>query len=96
MESKTLDKLVGCRFSSLGQLERKLITLGAKKPNVFESESDLTEDCDFMIDGCIDLDSDNDEDYFTLYYLKDRANNYYITETAFWHENIKNRKYENN
>ena len=84
MKAKTLDKLIGSRFTSLEHLEKYLKVLGAENPHVFESESDLTADCDFMLDGTIKKDSDNDEDYFTLYYLKDRSNFYYITETIFW------------
>ena len=84
MKAKTLDKLVGGRFTSLEELEKYLEFLGAENPHVFESESDLTEECDFMLDGTIKKDSDNDEDYFTLYYLRDRSNFYYITETNFW------------
>ena len=84
MKAKTLDKLVGCRFNSLEDLEEYLKVLGAENPHVFESESDLTEECDFMLDGTVKEDSDDDKDYFTLYYLKDRSNFYYITETNFW------------
>ena len=84
MKAETLDKLVGSRFTSLEHLEEYLKILGAENPHVFESESDLTANCDFMLDGTIKKDSDDDEDYFTLYYLKDRSNFYYITETNFW------------
>ena len=42
-----------------------------------ESESDRLEECDFMIDFCFE---DNEWDIDTIYYLKDNAGQYYITE----------------
>ena len=76
--------IVGHRFSNVQEVSDKLQELGAKTPNVFESESDLTEEGDFMLDGCLELGSDDDTEHFTLHYLRDRANNYYITEANYW------------
>ena len=45
--------------------------------SIIESESDRLEECDFMIDFCFE---DNEWDIDTIYYLKDNAGQYYITE----------------
>ena len=45
--------------------------------SIIESESDRLEECDFMIDFCFE---DNEWDIDTIYYLKDNADQYYITE----------------
>lgn len=79
-----LDKLIMSRFESNEQIEEKLKEMGAKNPTVFESESEITEDQDMMFDGCLNKGSDEDSDYFTLFYIIDRANNFYITETNYW------------
>ena len=84
MSKVNLDLLVGNRFSTIEELTSKLKNWGAENPNVFESESELLEDGDFQLDGCVNESSDDDSDYFTLYYIRDIANNYYITETTYW------------
>jgi len=86
MSKVNLDLLVGYRFSTIEELTSKLKNWGAENPNVFESGfmDNLSEDGDFQLDGCVNKDSDDDSDYFTLYYIRDRANNYYITETTYW------------
>ena len=84
MKAINLDLLLGSRFSSIKELTLTIKNLGAIKPHVFKSESELSKDGDFMLDGCVNKGSDNDEDYFTLFYIIDRAKNYYITETNYW------------
>ena len=86
MSKVNLDLLVGNRFSTIEELTSKLKNWGAENPHVFESGfmDNLSEDGDFQLDGCVNQGSDDDSDYFTLYYIRDRANNYYITETNYW------------
>ena len=84
MSKVNLDLLVGNRFSTIEELTSKLKNWGAENPHVFESESELLEGGDLQLDGCVNKDSDDDSDYFTLYYIRDRQNNYYITETTYW------------
>jgi hypothetical protein len=84
MSKVHLDLLVGNRFSTIEELTATLKYMGAENPHAFESESELLEDGDFQLDGCVNEGSDDDSDYFTLYYIRDRANNYYITETNYW------------
>ena len=84
MSKVNLDLLVGYRFSTIEELTATLKNMGAENPHTFESESELLGDGDFQLDGCVNKDSDDDSDYFTLYYIRDKANNYYITETTYW------------
>ncbi len=79
-----IQELVGKRFSSLKTIEEDLKLLGATMPRVHYSESIKFVEQDFMIDGTLDIYSQNDEDYFTLFYLKDNAGNYFITEANYW------------
>lgn len=72
-----MDKLIGKRFKNLKDLKTDLEKLhNCKVVNIFESESERLEDSDFMID----YELENDTDVYTIFYLKDNANNYYITE----------------
>ena len=84
MSKVNLDLLVGYRFSTIEELTATLKNMGAENPHAFESESELLEGGDLQLDGCVNKDSDDDSDYFTLYYIRDRQNNYYITETTYW------------
>jgi hypothetical protein len=84
MSKVNLDYLVGNRFPTIEELTATLKNWGAENPHVFESESEILEDMDFQLDGCVNQGSDDDSDYFTLYYIRDKANNYYITETNYW------------
>ena len=70
------ERLVGRRFKTLDELKVEIEKITQKKVNaVIESESDRLEETDFMIDYEFEL-----FDIHTMFYLKDNANNYYITE----------------
>lgn len=71
-----LEKLVGRRYATLELLKHDIELLTNKKVNaIVESESDRLEETDFMIDFEF-----KEFDIHTLWYLKDNAGNYYITE----------------
>lgn len=71
-----LEKLVGRRYATLELLKHDIELLTNKKVNaIIESESDRLEETDFMIDFEF-----KEFDIHTLWYLKDNAGNYYITE----------------
>ena len=71
-----LEKLVGRRYETLEQLKNDIEALSGKKVNtIIESESDRPDEIDYMIDYEFE-----ENDIHTLFYLKDNANNYYITE----------------
>lgn len=71
-----LEKLVGRRYATLELLKHDIELLTNKKVNaIIESESDRSEETDFMIDFEF-----KEFDIHTLWYLKDNAGNYYITK----------------
>ena len=71
-----LEKLVGKRYATLEQLKNDIEVLTGKQVSaIIESETEKPEDADFMID----LEFD-ELDICTLFYLKDNAGRYYITE----------------
>lgn len=71
-------KIVGRRYESLDLLKADIETcLKRIVETIIESESERPEELDFMIDYCFEDDIDEIE---TLFYLKDNAGNYYITE----------------
>lgn len=71
-----LEDLVGRRFGSLEELKAKIEDLTDRKVStILESESEMMEGTDYMIDYEFEL-----FDIHTMYYLKDNAGNYYITE----------------
>ena len=71
-----LEKLVGRRYETLELLKNDIEVLTGKKVNaIIESESERFEEMDFMIDYEFE-----EFDIHTLFYLKDNANRYYITE----------------
>ena len=75
---KMLEKLVGRRYANLELLKNDIELLTKRNvKSIMESESDRLEECDFMIDFCYE---DNEWDIDTIYYLKDNAGQYYITE----------------
>lgn len=75
---KMLEKLVGRRYANLELLKNDIELLTKRDvKSIIESESDRLEECDFMIDFCFE---DNEWDIDTIYYLKDNAGQYYITE----------------
>lgn len=72
----SLKKIVGRRYESLELLKNDIEVLTGRDVNVIiESESDRLEEMDFMIDYEFEP-----FDIHTLYYLKDNAGRYYITE----------------
>lgn len=71
-----MERLVGRRFKTLDELKAEIETITQKKVNtVIESESDRPEGTDYMIDYEFET-----FDIHTMFYLKDNADNYYITE----------------
>lgn len=71
-----MERLVGRRFKTLDELKTEIEKITQKKVNtVIESESDRPEGTDYMIDYEFEL-----FDIHTMFYLKDNADNYYITE----------------
>lgn len=71
-------KIVGRRYKSLDLLKADIeACLKREVETIIESESERTEEMDFMIDYCFEDDEDEIE---TIWYLKDNAGNYYITE----------------
>ena len=71
-----LEKLVGRRYANLELLKNDIEILSGKKVStIMESESERFEEYDFMIDYEFE-----EFDIHTLWYLKDNAGNYYITE----------------
>ena len=71
-----LEKLVGRRYETLELLKNDIEILTGENVNaIIESESERLEDTDFMIDFEFE-----EFDIHTIFYLKDNANRYYITE----------------
>lgn len=71
-----MERLVGRRFKTLDELKAEIEKITQKKVNtVIESESDRPEGTDYMIDYEFKT-----FDIHTMFYLKDNADNYYITE----------------
>ena len=71
-----MERLVGRRFKTLDELKAEIEKITQKKVNtVIESESDRPEGTDYMIDYEFEM-----FDIHTMFYLKDNADNYYITK----------------
>ena len=71
-----LEKLIGRRYETLESLKNDIEDLSGRKVNaIIESESERFEDMDYMIDFEFE-----EFDIHTLFYLKDNADRYYITE----------------
>ena len=76
-----LEKLVGHRYANLDLIKKDIELLTKRNvKSIIKSESERIEECDFMIDFCYE---DNEWDIDTIYYLKDNADQYYITEAYF-------------
>lgn len=72
-----MERLVGRRYKTLEELKNDIEKVTNRKINaILESESERFEELDYMID----YEFIEQEDVYTLYYLKDNAGNYYITE----------------
>lgn len=74
--TREFEKVVGRRYESLNLLEIDLGTLCGSDVHCIESESDQLEETDYMID----FEIEGDGDVYALFYLKDNADRYYITE----------------
>lgn len=73
---RNMERLVGRRYESLDKLKMDIEKISGKKVNVIiESESERPEGTDLMIDYEFE-----EFDIHTMFYLKDMANRYYITE----------------
>lgn len=71
-----MESLVGRRYESLDKLKMDIEKISGKKVNaIIESESERPEGTDLMIDYEFELFN-----IHTLFYLKDMAGRYYITE----------------
>lgn len=71
-----MERLVGRRFNTLDEIKEEIEKITHKKVGtIFESESERPKECDFMIDFEFEL-----FDIHTLFYLRDNAGHYYITE----------------
>ena len=77
---KRMDKmgqLVGKRYAALELLRNDIELLTNRKVcNIVISESE----CSYEMDLMIDYEFEDDDEVYTLFYLLDNANNYYITE----------------
>ena len=76
----SLYDLVGKRFNTLDQLKMAIEKISNMKVDMIaESQTERPEDSDDMIDFCyLEL-----QDIHTMFYLKDNAGRYYITEDEF-------------
>lgn len=76
----SLYDLVGKRFNTLDQLKMAIEKISNMKVDMIaESQTERPEDSDDMIDFCyLEL-----QDIHTMFYLKDNARRYYITEVEF-------------
>lgn len=76
----SLYDLVGKRFNILDQLKMAIEKISNMKVDMIaESQTERPEDSDNMIDFCyLEL-----QDIHTMFYLKDNAGRYYITEVEF-------------
>lgn len=71
-----MERLVGRRYESLNTLKEDIEKISGKKVNaIIESESERPEGTDLMIDYEFEP-----FDIHTMFYLKDMADRYYITE----------------
>ena len=72
-----IEKMVGKRYASLDEIKKEIEKLtGVKVAEVIKSLSDRLKGTDFMLD----FEFKDDGDVYTIFYLKDNAGNYYITE----------------
>ena len=71
------EELVGKRFKNLKTLELIMKSICGKPVHCIESESEMPDNTDYMID----YEIEGDGDVYTLFYLKGRGDcRYYITE----------------
>lgn len=81
-----IHNLVGYRFSDLEEIKYILKGLGAVDPHVgIDSNPERLDGLDLELICC--LDQNNDEGKycdFTLFYIKDLSDRFYITEVNLW------------
>lgn len=78
MYTNKLEKIVGKRYKTLLELKADIEAITKQAVGeINESQSDKIADNDLMIDYCFECDQCK---VFTIFYLKDMAGNYYITE----------------
>ena len=54
---------------------------------MIKNEFENFEDCDYLLDGSLNANSENGKyDDFSIWYIFDKADNYYITEVAYWND----------
>lgn len=73
-----LRQLVGFRFSVIESIINRIEEDTNEKVLLIKSEDQSSSDLDLLLDGEI-----GNENYFGLFYLKDRAGNFYITEVSY-------------
>lgn len=73
-----LENLIGFRFDTIDSIKDRIAHTTNEKVLLIRAESQDTSNLDFLLDGEI-----GNENYFGLFYLKDRAGNFYITEISF-------------
>ena len=72
-----MEQLVGKRYAFLEDLRCDIeLAANRKVRNIVISESERPYELDFMID----YEFEDDDEVYTIFYLLDNANNYYITE----------------
>ena len=72
-----MGKMVGKRYASLNEIKKEIEKLtSVKVAEIIKSSSDSIKGMDFMLD----FEFEDDSDVYTIFYLKDNAGNYYITE----------------
>ena len=79
-----LDSLLYKRFESLENINNYIKSNGYKDAVVIKNEFETFEDSDYHLDGSLNPNSENGKyDDFSIWYIFDNANNYYITEVAY-------------
>ena len=77
MRIYNFENLVGKRFSNLEELENEMQNICGLLVRCIESESEMLDDTDYMID----YEIEGIDEVYTLFYLKGRGKTkYYITE----------------
>ena len=84
---KLLDSLLHKRFVSLESINDYIKSYGYKNTVVIKNEFEIFEDYDYLLDGSLNTNSENGKyDDFSIWYIFDNADNYYITEVAYWND----------
>ena len=86
-QKKLLDSLLHKRFVSLESINDYIKSYGYKNTVVIKNEFEIFEDCDYLLDGSLNPNSENSKyDDFSIWYIFDNTDNYYITEVAYWND----------